>query len=162
MSIFIPRLSAEAFLVAVRDLNVIAVQWSSEAGDLSFQSINEFLRREHVLRVARVGLNADISRDAVGLFALLQAGGLAGNSIAQVGKNFAAVVTALDGLRVKLNAVRRGVSGSDVLSVAQFSSGGETLFQIQATHFPAEVADPEIRQSAELAAVVSALAALGA
>jgi len=162
MSIVRPEAAGARYLDALISLAAVARQLQSEAGDISLQAINRFLRSDAEFRAAYSGIQDDAQVLPAIVYAYLSERGVAGANLGQINTETQNVIAALDAWRVLVRNTLQGLSGAELIEATATNYNGTTLYQIDVPKVPAATADPSLRQSAELTALVTALTALGA
>lgn len=161
MAIALPEFNGQRFLRALADMHEKAVVVRDQAGDLTYRTINDIQRADVEMRVAVNGLTVDAQATPTKVLSYLTERGVLAANLGEVVTKVTALNTALAAWRGVLASSVTGLPATDLIEIRSTNVQGETLLEVQQKNAIPGAAAASLRSSTELAAVITALEALG-
>jgi hypothetical protein len=162
MAIALPEFNGQQFLRALVEMHEKAVTIRDQSGDLTYRMINDIQRADAQMRVGIAGLTVDAQAIPAKVLSYLTERGVDAATLGQVNTKVQALNTALAAWRRLVGQTVVGLSGRDLVELRETNTQGEILREVQQKNAIPGAAAASLRSSTELAAVITALEALGA
>jgi hypothetical protein len=162
MAIALPEFNGQQFLRALVEMHEKATAIRDQTGDLTYRLINDIQRADVQMRVGIAGLTVDAQAVPAKVLSYLTDRGLDATTLGQVNTKVTALNTALAAWRTLLGQTVFALSGSDLIEIRETNVQGETLREVSQKNAIPGTAAASLRSSSQLAAVITALEALGA
>jgi hypothetical protein len=162
MAIALPEVSSLQFLRELKEFGVIARLVRDEGGDLAYTRINGLQHHEHAVRVAFANIMEDVGAGFTDVIVrYLNDRGVPGTA-GQINTNVQTLGTAMTAWETSVMSVVNALSSDDLVWIRSNTNRGEVLKTIHQKDFIPSAQASGLKASAELAALITALEALGA
>jgi len=162
MAIALPEFNGQQFLRALVEMHEKAVAIRDQSGDLTYRLINDIQRADAQMRVGIAGLTADAQAVPAKTLAYLTDRGVDATTLGQVNTKVQALNTALAAWRTLVRNTVLALTGSDLIELRETNMQSEILREVVQKNAIPGASAASLRSSTELAAVITALEALGA